>query len=89
MICFAASGEHGLLRASAAGQMHPERRVRRTARLREPSHEGHLLELCILQVHFHLRRAQRAEAGGGGALVLVVHAARLPPPPGAAGQRAG
>lgn len=68
--------------------MHPECRVWRTARLGEPGHEGHLLEFCLLQVHFHLWCAQRAEAGGGGAVVLVVHAARLPAPPGPAGQRA-
>lgn len=49
--------------------------------------ERQVLELHLLQVHFHLWRIERADSGGGGHVVFVVLCLGLSPPHGAALQR--
>ena len=49
--------------------------------------ERQVLELHLLQVYFHFRRAECADSGGGGHVVFVVLCTGLSPPHGSALQR--
>lgn len=72
------AGERGVLRAGRGGERAAPARVRRAARGGSAARQGQVLELRFLQVHFRVRRGERAVHGRGAALVLLVHAAREP-----------
>lgn len=79
--------QHGVLRADPAGQNNPKARIRRASSLREATPQGQVLELRVLQIHFRVRRAERAVYGRGCTLVGLVHRAWLSKSPQSTLQR--
>lgn len=78
--CVADFDQLGVLHSDSDGRAGAASGVRGATRLRAPTSQGQVLELCILQVHLRVRRDQRAVHGRGGDVVCMVHRARLTAP---------